>query len=107
MEFFLVFLGMLTNLLPEFFVTNQNIVFLGKCTHLGDDTQGINHIHCKYTEKHSHHKGKCQIVCEPLQRIENVRMYKEIVNSSQNSPVNGKLKAYYTLKVKLFIGIIP
>ena len=88
-------------------VMDDDVVFHRVLFQLGHDLQGVRSIDGKHTEKHADEEGKRQIAAEPVQRAENVRMDKEIINRAENSPEQGKFRANNAVDIPPLVGVIP
>ena len=106
-QFFALCFRIFANLRPQFFVLDKDFLFLREGAHLCNDIQRIHHIDGENAKEYADEKRKLQIMRQPLQCIQDVRMYQKIIRRTQKCPENGKLQTDNSLKVEFFFAVVP
>lgn len=104
---FLSFLGAFSHRFLELFVFYDYIVVVGKFSYSCGQLNGISEIDQQYAEEQSDNKGEGEIVRQPVECTENIRMYKEIIDRAEDRPEERKFRADYAAYIAPFVGVVP
>ena len=88
-------------------VMHDNVVVLRKLFQLHDELCRIYKVDYKHAEEKSYHEGERQIVGQPRQSLQNVRMHKIGIDGAEGSPRKRELRTDDALYVAPLVAVIP
>ena len=95
------------NVLPQFFHPYHDIGFFRKFADLYHQVCGISYIDEKNPIEKTDAERKRQIFCQPVQRIQNVRVDQKIVHCTEHHPEKCKQRTDNALDIAPTVRIIP
>ena len=91
----------------DVFVVHDDIVVVREFSELDDELCGVGEVDYKYAEEKPYEKRERQVVGQPCQRVQDVRMHKIRVDGAEQSPRQRKLRTNYALHVAPLVAVIP
>ena len=91
----------------ERLVAYDDAVFLGKMLYMRDQMRRIDDVQREHAEEIADHKRKGQVVRQPVERREHMRMDKKIIHGAEYGPEEGKQRTDQPLDVAPAAAVIP
>ena len=88
-------------------VVHDDIVVVREFSELDDELCGVGEVDYEYAEEKPYEKRKCQVVGQPRQRMQDVRMHEIRVDGAEHCPRQRKLRTNYALHVAPLTAVIP
>ena len=86
---------------------HDHVVFIGKGLYTGGPMGTQSHVHKKYAEEKTDHEGKRQVLREPGERGEDMRMDQKIVSCAEQRPEEREQRADQSLDIPPTVAVIP